>query len=121
MGWPMVVYCASCGRPDGEHPIRSNGERGAHDGMTGKGGTRVPCTGWAPGRTDERPPEGELRRRLTAIEVLHKPVYLGNGLATDLCSACWTSDGDIEEWPCPTVRLARGMDPAGEAAGERGR
>ena len=72
-----VQYCAHCGDLETMHEIRADGTRGKRlgsacraDGTTCCG---VVCGGYQPGRTEERPAEDELRRRLAAVLVLTVP------------------------------------------------
>lgn len=58
--WRTVNVCA-CGHLETEHEIRANGTRGKRLGMP------VGCPGYILARAEERPPEGELRRRLDAV------------------------------------------------------
>lgn len=54
-------------------------------------------------RVEERPPASELQRRLDAVLELHQLV--DHGLS---CSTCMDELGAADDWPCPTVRAARG-------------
>jgi hypothetical protein len=99
-----VQFCARCDALETMHEIRADGSRGKRYATGGeRTDTRarpwIACTGYAPGRVEERPPEEELRRRLAAVLALHEP-----GGVEPLCAVC----DDQTEWPCPTVRVARG-------------
>jgi hypothetical protein len=98
-----VTYCARCGALETMHEIRPDGTRGRRLGTSsalhGVPLAGVACPGYQPGRTEERPPEEELRRRLAAVTALHEPWGF-----EPLCAVC----DDQTEWPCPTVLAARG-------------
>lgn len=100
----VVTYCDHCGDLETMHEIRADGTRGKRLGSACRAdGTPccgVACTGYVPGRVEERPPEEELRRRLAAVLELHEPAPRED--ASPACSQC------LAAWPCPTVRAARG-------------
>jgi hypothetical protein len=77
------------------HEIRADGSRGKRLGVPDG------CPGYQSGRTEERPPEDELRRRLDAVLALHQPHP--TGVPRPWCTECVG-----RTHPCPTVRAARG-------------
>lgn len=104
-----VTYCARCGALETMHEIRADGSRGKRLGgwreVDGKLASGVLRPGFEPGRTEERLPEEELRRRLSAVLALHD----GPGDERDgehlFCAYCG------HQWPCATRRLALGETP----------
>lgn len=103
--WPVVVHCArpECGRLETEHKIRTDGRSrgGTDDGV---------CPGWQPGRREERPPEGELRRRLAAVVDLAAAPPAPGGLADHPERLAWWRAG----WAAArtaAILAATGEDP----------
>ncbi len=101
--WPVVRRC-ECGRLRQEHYfVQADTEHLRPRGM--ENGT---CDGYVEASVEERPPPGELRRRLKAVLALHEHDMFGlpDGYA-GRCGECSGEDGYVT-WPCATVRAARG-------------